>query len=532
MTIFGTSNYTNSQWIPNPNNRGTWDLIQTCIITLGLCVYSALHLNVFDHQCPWWHRWLIRFKWMVIALLAPEFIVYNAWFQHRQASRIAQVLRRRSGQTEPESFMAFLRRYILGRSTVNELDQNQQKDHEKGFQSSVHEDENITSREPFQLAHGFLIVMGGLVVDMTDDEHRVWPEWCNNLTITPACIEECLDSDAFKNINLDFLTLESIEGRSKVDSFTKFLVILQALWFCIQFLVRVHQALPALGDPFVVSTSESQALGDLCAAQWTLGAAGMHYEKHVLQQTDHSGMIFSSWTPSFTHGGTDSLLTIFRGRRGITLSPGSGEDWYLFHHDTERWLYFPRHPRTAQLRLRTRCPFPQHHHKAPKEPLFRRLQAHQLIPHTDVRIDAQFASIEVDSITLERWRRTLNGPRHYQCNYSVWLRDRQPNFCWPRGLDSADGPVIAAELTKSALMFLATSLCYGAMHLFAWDADVMRPRSAQETFWRLSCLLLVGAVGFCRLGGFEDLARAGCASPAQSGDECCAGYAVYWPHLG
>jgi hypothetical protein len=86
--------------------------------------------------------------------------------------------------------------------------------------------------------------MGGLVVDMARDKQRVWPEWCNTLTVTPACVEECFGREAFKDISLDFLTLESINGRSKVDPLAKFVTIIQAMWFCIQFIVRMNQSLP------------------------------------------------------------------------------------------------------------------------------------------------------------------------------------------------------------------------------------------------------------------------------------------------
>lgn len=101
LPLFGTSNYSDPQWMPEPNSRGTWGLVQTCLLTLGLCVYSAIHLNVFHRECRWWTRALIRLKWLVVALLAPEFIVYNAWSQRRQAVRIARMLRRRCGQEEP-----------------------------------------------------------------------------------------------------------------------------------------------------------------------------------------------------------------------------------------------------------------------------------------------------------------------------------------------------------------------------------------------------------------------------------------------
>lgn len=349
--------------------------------------------------------------------------------------------------------------------------------------------------------------MGGLVVDMSRDEERVWPEWCNTLTVTPACVEECFGSDAFKDIDLQFLSLESINGRSKIDRLAKILAVLQATWFCIQFIVRMHQSLPVsllelntfahslcalliyvlwwhkpgeIDDPFVMYTNESQALKNLCAAQWTLGASGKHYEMLCLYEDTSTGAKKLEWTPAFTHGGSETLMNFFRGRRGITLCPGSGEDWYLFRHNKERWLYFPRYPSTERFRLRVRGS------QRPTVLLF----AGQLIPGTREHIDDQFRSVEVDNITLERWRRALQSPE-YQNNYTIWLRDRQPNFAWPRGLDSEDGPVIADELIKSLFMLLVTSLFYGGLHMLAWDSLVLKAKSTEETFWKLSCLLLM-----------------------------------------
>lgn len=110
LDIFGTSNYTDPRWTPNPDTRGTSGLILTCLITLALSVYSTLHLNVFDRQCKWWVKCLVKAKWVVIALLAPEFVVFNAWSQRRHALRIAEMLRRRSGQREPDPFLMTLRK--------------------------------------------------------------------------------------------------------------------------------------------------------------------------------------------------------------------------------------------------------------------------------------------------------------------------------------------------------------------------------------------------------------------------------------
>lgn len=43
----------------------------------------------------------------------------------------------------------------------------------------------------------------------------------------------------------------------------------------------------------------------------------------------------------FVHEGAEPAMNTFRGRKGVTLCPGSGEDWYIFDHKQGRWFYFP-----------------------------------------------------------------------------------------------------------------------------------------------------------------------------------------------
>jgi hypothetical protein len=344
-------------------------------------------------------------------------------------------------------------------------------------------------------------------VNMSRDKERVWPQGCNILTITPACFEECFEKDAFKDIDLSFLTREKIGSRQKVDGLAKTLVIIQALWFCFQFSARIWQSLPVsllelntfahslcalfiyvlwwhkpgdIEEPFVIHTEESEALRNLCAAQWTSGATGKYYEGQEIGMTGSKTQQTSDWAPMFVHGGSELALTIFRGRKGITLSPGSGEDWYIFDH-VVRWFYFPHLPKTDRLNLRVRG----------VDTDTSRLEAGQLIPGTPVRVALQFESVEIDDITLKRWSRTFQG-EEFTSNYTVWLRDRQPNFAWPRGLDSKDGPGIADELIKSLFMLLVTSLCYGALHMLAWQSGILRKNVADQVLWKLSCLLLMG----------------------------------------
>ena len=67
------------EWEPSPNTRGTFDILSTCVITMLLCVWTAVHLNVSPRGSVWRPR-LRKVGWLVLALLAPEMVAYTAWY--------------------------------------------------------------------------------------------------------------------------------------------------------------------------------------------------------------------------------------------------------------------------------------------------------------------------------------------------------------------------------------------------------------------------------------------------------------------
>ena len=55
-TIFGNGSLVNqtSPWQPQPTFRGTFGILSTCLVTLGLCAWSAIHLNMpARNEAPW-----------------------------------------------------------------------------------------------------------------------------------------------------------------------------------------------------------------------------------------------------------------------------------------------------------------------------------------------------------------------------------------------------------------------------------------------------------------------------------------------
>lgn len=66
-------------WKPSPNTRGTFDILTTCIITMLLCVWTAVHLNVSPPE-GFWKPKFRKFGWLLLALVAPEMVAYTAWY--------------------------------------------------------------------------------------------------------------------------------------------------------------------------------------------------------------------------------------------------------------------------------------------------------------------------------------------------------------------------------------------------------------------------------------------------------------------
>lgn len=84
-----SGNFTAS-WHPEPTTRGSFTILSSCIITLTLCVWKAVHLNLPEHESSpperkktnlryWMTRWVTPQKWrkvgwLMLGILAPEMV--------------------------------------------------------------------------------------------------------------------------------------------------------------------------------------------------------------------------------------------------------------------------------------------------------------------------------------------------------------------------------------------------------------------------------------------------------------------------
>ncbi|KAH7418530.1 hypothetical protein BKA64DRAFT_701046 [Cadophora sp. MPI-SDFR-AT-0126] len=126
-------------WVSEPRGRGTWNLLYSCVFTLVLCIWTSVHLNVPGYGETAWQMYRRKAKWVLIALFAPEFVVYCAFQQWFTARMFLRELQKLHDWVQPRS---------------------------KGK-------ENGRKKHKFDMTYAMFAVMGGFVVDIEHLHNRL-----------------------------------------------------------------------------------------------------------------------------------------------------------------------------------------------------------------------------------------------------------------------------------------------------------------------------------------------------------------------
>lgn len=80
-----SSSHQLSGYVSDPNGRGTPTQVVSCLLTLILCVWSALHLNVPPRDQTRLQLVWLNIRWIIAGIYAPELVVFTAWRQWSSA---------------------------------------------------------------------------------------------------------------------------------------------------------------------------------------------------------------------------------------------------------------------------------------------------------------------------------------------------------------------------------------------------------------------------------------------------------------
>ncbi|KAF3939537.1 hypothetical protein ABW19_dt0209686 [Dactylella cylindrospora] len=186
-----------------PNVRGTASLVLSCVLTLILCVWSALHLNVPPPNDSNLNYCWTCARWIFAGIYAPELVVFTAWRQWSSARVLHKIVK--NGQQSKRN----------------------------------------TFKNPWTLTHSFFASTGGFAIEISSPtEKSVFGSYLpdtapNKLTLTAHGVGLLASLG-----HLPDVPVEEIEDKSKGNDIAKFLVMLQAAWMLMQIIGRLAAKLP------------------------------------------------------------------------------------------------------------------------------------------------------------------------------------------------------------------------------------------------------------------------------------------------
>jgi hypothetical protein len=87
-----TQDPNNVGWVSEPVTRGTSSLLYTCISTIIICTWSALHLNMPEEGLSAGRVLVYKIIWFVTAIIAPELFVAIAVGEWLYAHRLSKTM--------------------------------------------------------------------------------------------------------------------------------------------------------------------------------------------------------------------------------------------------------------------------------------------------------------------------------------------------------------------------------------------------------------------------------------------------------
>ncbi|CAG8978272.1 hypothetical protein HYALB_00010224 [Hymenoscyphus albidus] len=210
-------------YVSSTGTRGTLDILWSCLFTIFACTWTVLHLNVpeqRDGRDLGWRgniKWLmkgflIKFKWMLMTVVAPEIVL---------AKNLADLEDAKAGIMRLEEFA---NEDYAAWSETHDLFANM-----GGFviKSNILNRNGDIDQESRNLPHG----------QLTEAAHALQSHHIFWLRKNGYLIHNKLP-----NLSIE-LGAEEILDKSKSDPFVRFLAVVQILWMTVQIILRREKRL-------------------------------------------------------------------------------------------------------------------------------------------------------------------------------------------------------------------------------------------------------------------------------------------------
>lgn len=216
--VFGVANET-ATWLPEPTQRGSWGLLSTCLTTIGLCVWTTVHLNIPGHKHTKRHFWT-KLGLAALGLFAPEIVTFYAFEEWRVQRRFHQKMVRH----------------------LNPPSSDKTQSPSASSNDTAGAGEGVQARKyHWTQWHSFYATMGGFAFDNTGKEEEYpLPDHLTRATLMPHALVYLAIHEPQLIPDISEL---SIRDKNKSEGIAKVIAFWQALWFAAQFLTRLIQGL-------------------------------------------------------------------------------------------------------------------------------------------------------------------------------------------------------------------------------------------------------------------------------------------------
>ncbi|KAF5322411.1 hypothetical protein D9619_000425 [Psilocybe cf. subviscida] len=207
--------------------RSRYDIIRSCILTIIACVWTSGHPNIAAPQDAGWKALKRRIVTMIYALIAPEAVVMWALRQNIAADRIANEYNRAFTTLEASTNKRSLWTYLI--DCYNDI-----KKSTKEWFTGLSDDQVLRRADnPWTKTHGLFVQMGGFVLYSSDGR-----------PIRVLSFKDFKNLRRAEVIDEPIVTERELKDRTKSDTLSKALAVLQTTWFVFQCAARWNASLP------------------------------------------------------------------------------------------------------------------------------------------------------------------------------------------------------------------------------------------------------------------------------------------------
>ncbi|KAI5924203.1 hypothetical protein F4810DRAFT_149801 [Camillea tinctor] len=471
-------------WVDDVGFRGTSGLVVSCVGTLLACVYTALHLNVL-RKSGLLSVVKAKTKWVAIALMAPELVLYMAAQQFIEARELVKELN------------SYKRKYL-----------------------------RASNDEDFTLGYAFFVIMGGLQVDhghflrvsLATIEDKSKSDTVQKVLVVGQLgwmIAQCITRTAFG------LPLCLLEIHTAVHAVCA--MLLYAFWFKKPLDVNDPEVSRADGLEYIISFMIQEQFYELQNMQlmvyptWTAETARLYPKALSTQVRDPSKFTYQILSDGqvaaveFLDGGWGNMTL----RPGQALRNGIGfikRENHDEHHDPNPATNTSQ---SEKLRKSSTATGSDASGSASARSSTQADPDHDTLPIDFT--DQQRWTWMTDFLTSRHGRTPTHpylyhpypGPRHPESHYHDAFTAQPGNLVSsssssPGGRDMWDMLCYIQSHPLLLALLLVLPALYGGIHLCGWDFEF--PSVAERACWRAACLFIVGA--FPALLGFAHVCAA------------------------